>query len=216
MEILQGVDLDEVLLGACIMAGRQGHDIALAHHNDPGANGFTFGSDRYHRACELLKEALLAHGFRIYSKGAALHARRGDVEMRFATAKSPDLTAPSSFDMRTKSRLQAGMHNVALSVQVEGLEELLPTPAKIVYVVWSGDPGQGLTAVHIGHLVSFTDNDVQWEELKRIDSTDWTASIDLQQDDTTLVPYIHQQDPGLGLSVVAEEQEGKRADGTEK
>ncbi|WP_176338521.1 hypothetical protein [Kocuria salina] len=216
MEILHGVDLDEALLGSCITAGRQGHEIALAHHNDPGANGFTFGSDRYHRSCELLKKALLAHGFRICSKGAALHARRGDVELRFATAKSPDLTAPSSFDMTTPSRLEAGNQNIAVAAQIEGLEELLPAARKIAHVVWSGDPGQGLTAVHIGHLVSLDEKHVQWSELKRIDSTNWATVPGLQQDDTTVVPYAHQQDPGLGLSVVEEEQEVNRADGTEK
>ncbi|WP_270239785.1 hypothetical protein [Kocuria marina] len=216
MEILQGIDLDEALLDACIKAGRQGHEIALAHHNDPGANGFTFGSDRYHRACELLKEALQAHGFRLHPKGAALHARRGDVELRFATAKSSDLTAPSSFDMTTKSRLEAGNQNLAVASQIEGLEELLPAARKIAHVVWSGDPGQGLTAVHIGHLVSSDESHVQWDELKRIDSRIWATVADLQQDETRVVPYTHQQDPGLGLSVVEEEQEGRRADGTEK
>ena len=71
MNVLSGVNLTDSLLAAFVACGRDGHNIALAHQNDPGSNGFTFGTDRYHRSCELLKDHLEAAGFTLFARAAS-------------------------------------------------------------------------------------------------------------------------------------------------
>lgn len=215
MEILPGVDLPDDLLAAFVEAGGTGHEIALAHHTDPWSNGYTFGADRYHRSCEMAREAVEDHGFSIHPKGAAFYARRNGIELRFATAKSPDLWSPSSFDMTTRSRLQAGRKNHSLTPQVAELAELLPPETKVVHVVWSGDSGHGLTAVHVGHLVTLDENHVQWNGLARIDQTDWKSAVELEHLGATTLSYTQQKEPDLELSSITPDvQEGTQGHAT--
>jgi hypothetical protein len=211
MNVLSGVTLKDSLLAAFVSCGRDGHNIALAHQNDPGSNGFTFGTDRYHRSCELLKDPLEAHGFTLFSKGAGLRARKGDLELHFATAKTADVAAPSSFDNRTDSRVWAGQVNAGYGRKAMYTSEYFPTldglgeddlpSRRIIHTVWSGDQARGLIAVHVGRLITETPDTVVWGEVNRIDLDGVfvpAASGSIDKGGST---YSDQPEPDLGLTV---------------
>lgn len=217
MEILSNVDLEETLLEQLISSGRDGHDVARAHHNDPGSNGFTFGNDRYHRSCELAKIALETHGFAVRRVGAALHALRGSIELHFATARTSDVQAPSSFDMNTDARIAAGAKNFFVQPSLEGIDEALRYMTQIIHLVWSGNEVDGLIAVHLGRLVAFSDQRVVWNEIKRIDTTELDQSADKHLKSTASRDYADQDEPVLGLSVIPRvTPDGERTHGIEK
>ncbi|HIX00862.1 MAG TPA: hypothetical protein H9871_12060, partial [Candidatus Nesterenkonia stercoripullorum] len=44
-----------------VEAGRTGLETALVHHTAPWSNGYSFGSDRHHRSCEMAREAVQDH-----------------------------------------------------------------------------------------------------------------------------------------------------------
>src|SRR6266568_5176890 len=112
MEIGDGVELDDGLVQALIGCGREGHRIAQAHHNDPGSNGFTFGTDRYQRSTELAVEVLKNEGFSTSRRGAGLIARREGIELHFAVARGTNLADPASFDADSSpARRKAGATN---------------------------------------------------------------------------------------------------------
>src|SRR5580700_11382658 len=98
MEIGPDVELDDELVKALVGCGRQGHRIAQAQDNEPGSNGFTFGTDRYQRSTELAVEILKDEGFAVSRRGAGLIARRVGLELQFAVARGADLSDPASFD----------------------------------------------------------------------------------------------------------------------
>lgn len=201
MEIIPGADLEDSLLSAFVGAGRRGHEIAAAHHNDPGSNGFTFGVDRYHRSCELLKDDLEAHDFAVWNKGAGLRAARGELELHFATAKTANVEAPFSFDRMTDSRVDAARFNSA-QPPLDGLDHEDLPGRQILHVVWSGDPAEGLVAVHVGRLVEERAEFVSWEVVRRIDRAgEFTpADVIVVEGSTT---YVEQPIPELGLEAVA-------------
>jgi len=202
MEILSGVELEETLLEQLISSGKSGHDVARAHHNDPGSNGFTFGNDRYHRSCELAKIALENHGFAVRRVGAALHATRGSLELHFATARAADVQIPSSFDTNTDTRKEAGRRNVMIQPSLEGIDEAAQPMRQIIHLVWSGNELNGLIAVHVGRLVASSDQRVVWNEIRRIDGIDSDRNADNELISTVSSNYADQEEPVLRLSVI--------------
>lgn len=215
MRVLSGVTLKDSLLSAFVSCGRAGHSIALAHQNDPGSNGFTFGTDRYHRSCELLKDHLEADGFTLFSRGAGLRARKGDLELHFATAKTADVAVPSSFDNRTDSRVYAGRVNsgkygqavlsagsMLLHPTLDGLGEGDLPSRTIIHTVWSGDNAHGLVAVHIGRLVTETDDTVVWGEVNRIDRDGVFVAEESVPGGGDGASYSDQPEPDLGLEML--------------
>jgi len=169
MDFLSRIDIQQLAIHAFVEGGRIGHEIAVDHNSERGSNGYTFGNDRYHRSCEMTKELIEAHGFKSSMHGAGHRARRGDVELWFATAKGEDVTQRASFDFTTDARLDAGTSN--LQPYLDGLGEGVLPARQIVHVVWSGDPLSGLTAVHVGQLVRVSRKLVEWRELVRVDKT---------------------------------------------
>jgi hypothetical protein len=197
MEIGPGVELEGKLLGALIACGREGHRVAQAHHNDPGSNGFTFGTDRYQRATQLAVEVLNDEGFEVVRRGAGLVARHGDLELQFAVARGTDLTDPASFDADSSpARRKAGAWN-AHQLTFDGMPQ--SQAATIVHVVWSGTPEAGLTAVHAGRLVTGAGDRLDWAVLVRLDdpaSGSHAGTSHLPQ-----VPsYTEQPEPALHLA----------------
>ena len=167
MEIGSEVDLDDGLVKALVRCGREGHRVAQAHHNDPGSNGFTFGTDRYQRSTELAIELLRDQGFSVTRRGAGLIARREGLELQFAVARGTDLFDPASFDADSSpARRKAGAMNAA-QLAFDGMPQRDAGP--IVHVVWSGTPESGLTAVHAGRLVAGAGDRLDWSVLVRFD-----------------------------------------------
>jgi hypothetical protein len=167
MEIGPGVDLDDELVNALVRCGHEGHHVARAHHNDPGSNGFTFGTDRYQRSTELVIDVLRDKGFSVARRGAGLIARREGLELQFAVARGTDLSNPVSFDADSSpARRKAGATN-ATQLAFDGMPQRDAGP--IVHVVWSGTPEAGQTAVHAGRLVAGTGDRLDWSVLVRLD-----------------------------------------------
>ncbi len=167
MEIGPGVDLDDELVNALVRCGHEGHRVAQAHHNDPGSNGFTFGTERYQRSTELAVDVLRDKGFSVTRRGAGLIARREGLELQFAVARGTDLSDPASFDADSSpARRKAGATN-ATQLAFDGMPQ--PNAGPIVHIVWSGTPEAGQTAVHAGRLVAGTGDHLEWSVLGRLD-----------------------------------------------
>jgi hypothetical protein len=167
MEIGPEVELDEELAQALVRCGQEGHRVAQAHHNDPGSNGFTFGTDRYQRSTELAIEILRDKGFSATRRGAGLIARREGLDLQFAVARGTDLSDPASFDADSSpARRKAGATNAA-QLAFDGMPQRDAGP--IVHVVWSGTPEAGQTAVHAGRLVASAGDRLDWSVLVRLD-----------------------------------------------
>lgn len=167
MEIGPGVDLDDELVNALVRCGREGHRVSQAHHNDPGSNGFTFGTDRYQRSTELAVDVLRDKGFSVARRGAGLIARREGLELQFAVARGTDLSDPASFDADSSpARRKAGATNTT-QLSFDGMPQRDAGP--IVHVVWSGTPEAGQTAVHAGRLVAGAGDHLDWLALVRLD-----------------------------------------------
>lgn len=199
MQVLNGVELDRALLDAFIERGEQAHEIARAHHNDPGSNGFTFGTDRFQRACELVRGDLEDAGFRVYSKGAGLRAERDGLTLHFATARTADVDAPSSFDRHTDSRLEAATFNALSPLPGLGFDELPAVSA--VHVVWSGNSAAGLLAVHVGRLTLESGGVVSWAEVRRIDTLTGSDGETESASDSPAPSYLDQPEPSLELGL---------------
>jgi hypothetical protein len=207
MNLDDGVRLDDDLVQALVDCGRRGHAIAQAHHTDPGSNSFTFGTDRYHRATELARPVLEDHGFTVGRRGAGLIARRPGVELQFAVARGHDLSDAGAFDADSSpGRRRAGEAN-AVQLVLEGMPELPQQP--IVHVVWSGTPHEGLTATHLGKLVSAAER-LRWAYLHRVDGG--LDGVDRQEllDVEGLPGYADQPVPALEVSArVADRDEDR-------
>ena len=176
MEIGPGVDLDDELVNALVRCGREGHRVAQAHHNDPGSNGFTFGTDRYQRSTELAVVVLREQGFSVTRRGAGLIARREGLELQFAVARGTDLSDPASFDADSSpARRKAGATN-ATQLAFDGMPQREAGP--IVHVVWSGTPEAGQTAVHAGRLVAGVGDHLDWSALIRLDEPAHADQLD--------------------------------------
>lgn len=199
MDIGPGVTVEDQLIDRLIGCGRDAHDIARAHHNDPGSNGHTFGLDRYQRGTELAKVPLEAHGFDVRRRGAGLRARRGDLELQFAVARGDDLNDPADFDADSSPARRRAGHTNSAQLVFEGMPEL--EPAQVVHVVWSGTVADGLTSVHVGRLVS--DGAVEaltWAVLLRVDRGIGLAGATATGMATTPVnAYLDQPEPTLEL-----------------
>lgn len=208
MEIGDGVRIHDGLVQALVGCGREGHRIAQAHHNDPGSNGFTFGTDRYQRSTELAVEVLKNEGFSTSRRGAGLIARREGVELHFAVARGTDLTDPASFDADSSpARRKAGAAN-ATQLILDGMPEGEAEP--IVHVVWSGTPEAGQTAVHAGRLVTGAGDHLDWAALVRLDGPAPESQQEVAK--AVAVPtYTDQPEPTLILAAksgVAQSDEG--------
>lgn len=195
------VSLEDDLVQQLVACGRQGHEVARAHSNDPGSNGFTWGTDRYQRSTQLAMDRVLTRfGFGVGRRGAGLVARRGDVELQFAVAKGVDLTNPESFDAGSSlARRKAGRHNADQSI-LTGLEVPDVVAEPVLHVVWSGDADRGLTAVHIGRLVLSAEDVLDWAVLERVSYPATTSAADLARvvdtDLGTPAPtYVDQPEP---------------------
>lgn len=194
MDLGPGVELDDELVKALVGCGREGHRIAQAHHNDPGSNGFTFGTDRYQRSTELAVEILRGHGFGVTRRGAGLIARREDIELQFAVARGTDLSDPASFDADSSpARRKAGASN-ATQLSFDGMPEKEAGP--IVHVVWSGAPEAGQTAVHAGRLVTTAGDRLDWAVLVRLDEPSPNGKA-AAAGVVTVPSYISQPEPSL-------------------
>lgn len=202
MEIGPGVTVEDQLIDRLIGCGRDAHDIARAHDNDPGSNGHTFGLDRYQRGTELAKAPLEAHGFDVRRRGAGLRARRGDLELQFAVARGDDLNDPADFDADSSPARRRAGHTNSAQLVFEGMPEL--EPAKVVHVVWSGTVADGLTSVHMGRLVSdSSDSAVEaltWAVLLRVDrGTGLAGATATGTDPTPVNTFLDQPEPTLAL-----------------
>lgn len=194
MDIGPDVELDDQLVNALVACGREGHRIAQAHHNDPGSNGFTFGTDRYQRSTELAVEILKDEGFVVTRRGAGLIARQAGLELQFAVARGADLSDPASFDADSSpARRKAGAVNVT-QLSFDGMPDRGAGP--IVHVVWSGTPEAGQTAVHAGRLVTGAGDRLNWAVLVRLDES--AAGGQQEAAEVEGVPtYTDQPEPAL-------------------
>jgi len=166
MELAVGYSIEESLVEALIDAGRVAHAVAADHDASPGSNGFTFGADRYHRACELALEPLHDHGFTTHRVGAGLTASRNGTSLSFATARGHDLEDRAVFDPdNSKLRKQAIQINTT-AVQ-DSLDLGLPVP-RMFHVVWCGNRSHGLTEVITGCLVGGRHTHMTWTDLHTV------------------------------------------------
>ena len=206
MEIGPGVDLDDEMVNALVRCGREGHRVAQAHHNDPGSNGFTFGTDRYQRSTELAVVVLREQGFSVTRRGAGLIARREGLELQFAVARGTDLSDPASFDADSSpARRKAGAMN-ATQLAFDGMTQREAGP--IVHVVWSGTPEAGQTAVHAGRLVAGVGDHLDWSALIRLDEPAHADQLDRAGAGAS-PSYADQPEPAL---LVAARSQLERAD----
>jgi hypothetical protein len=201
MEIGSKVDLNMGLVQALVECGREGHRVAQAHHNDPGSNGFTFGTDRYQRSTELAAEILKDHGFGVTRRGAGLVARLEDLELQFAVARGADLSDPASFDAESSpARRKAGASN-AYQLTFDGMPE--PQVGPIVHIVWSGTPEGGQTAVHAGRLVTTAGDRLEWAVLVRLDGQS-VQSMEPRVEVPAMASYSEQPEPTLVVAARSE------------
>lgn len=192
------MSLEDDLLTRLVDCGKVAHDIGRAHHNDPGSNGHTFGLDRYQRATELARNPLEDHGFQVTRRGAGLIARRGDLVVQFAVARGDDLTDPADFDADSSpARRRAGHTNAGQQLTLDGM----PAQETVVHVVWSGNPTDGQTAVHVGRLLmsSRTVERLTWETLIRVDQPTPPAGGREEPTRGALPSYLEQPEPTLEL-----------------
>lgn len=198
MSLLAKLDLHP-LVDHLVEGGRAGHEIAVDHTVERGSNGFTFGSDRYHRSCEITKDSIHPLGFIPFMAGGGHRARLNGVELWFATAKGVDVSQRDSFDFSTDARLEAGTMNV--QPYLDGLQEEDLPSRQIVHVVWSGDSINGLTAVHVGKLARISSKLVDWRELERIDLlVERSARASVRGSSRVATPYDAQPLPVLDLA----------------
>lgn len=196
MQIGRDVELGDELVAALVRCGREGHRLAQAHHNDPGSNGFTFGTDRYQRSTELAADVLRSAGFSVTRRGAGLLARRAEVELQFAVARGIDLCDPSSFDADSSPARRRAAASNANQLAFDGMPE--PPAAAVVHIVWSGTVELGQTAVHAGRLVTGAGDRLDWAVLVRLDGP---APVERRTPgDVPRVPsYTEQPEPALTL-----------------
>lgn len=155
------------LLRDLVECGRQAHLISQAHNNDPGSNGFTFGTDRYQRATQLAMDPLSADGFHVTRRGAGLIASRDGIELHFAVARGNDLRDPADFEAGSSPARRRAAEQNGQTV-LDGMPE--PPAAPVLHLVWSGNPENGQTAVHIGRLVVGAGDRLDWAVLLRVDT----------------------------------------------
>ncbi|MCO4252189.1 hypothetical protein [Pseudarthrobacter raffinosi] len=206
MIMRDGLEIEDSLIKELVRCGDEAHEIAKAHHLDPGSNGFTFGGDRYHRATELVTPALQDHDFRVSRKGAGLRAKRDDLELHFGTARGADLTNRAHFDIDSSpARHRAGQANVFVQSAFDGMTG--DSSTQIIHVIWSGDVDAGLTAVYVGKLVSSSGQHLQWEDLRRVDSTGAELSLNNLVSEAIPMPtYEEQPEPIFELGLVTDEK----------
>jgi hypothetical protein len=197
MEIGPDVVLDDSLIVALVACGRQAHEIAQAHQNDPGSNGFTFGTDRYQRGTELAVSPLVDHGYDVRRRGAGLRARRDDVEVHFAVARGNDLTDPANFDADSSPARRRAAHQNSGQMPLDGMPG--PAAEHIVHVVWSGTPAAGLTGVHVGRLILGAGDRLDWAVLVPVGDAASTAVVTGAASDV-VTTYAEQPVPVLELS----------------
>lgn len=198
MNVGPGLHLEDDLTSALVDTGHQAHVISLAHHLDPGSNGFTFGIDRYHRATELSIPVLNKYGFLTHRRGAGLVATRPGLELQFAVARGIDLSDPTNFDADSSlARRNAGKANAA-QLSFDDMPGFEASP--VVHIVWSGTPELGQTAVHAGRLVLASTERLDWAFLVRLDTpgSEVVRPPTAEDDD---VGYVNQPEPALGLAL---------------
>ncbi|WP_372698717.1 hypothetical protein [Arthrobacter sp. JSM 101049] len=206
MKMSDGVEIEDSLIKELIRFGEKAHEIAKAHHLDPGSNNFTFGSDRYHRATELIIPALQEHNFRVTRKGGGLRATQEGLELHFGTARGADLRNRSNFDIDSSpARHRAGLANAFSQTAFDGLSEF--NSNSVLHVIWSGDVDAGLTAVYVGKLMTTSNQHLDWEDLIRVDNAGTELTLDRMPADAIPMPtYESQPEPTFELGLVAEEK----------
>ncbi len=197
MHLVRNVDIDDRLIAELVECGRQGHNIALDHSDDPGSNGFTFGVDRYQRSTELSLDVLVGAGFEVRRVGAGLMASRPEFELHFAVARGSDLRDPAAFDAASSpARLRAAAANSAQAT-IPGLP--LPDIRPVVHFVWSGDPANGLTAAHLGCLVEASGGRLDWDPLVQVRDEHTRHGSDGGASERPKVTFVDQPMPELKL-----------------
>lgn len=205
MTLCERLGISDAVQFAIVEGARAGHKVALAHDSDPGANPYTFGNDRYHRSCELIKQRLEPHGLTPRMEGAGHRARSENYELWFSTARSVDVTDRGSFDFTSETKIEAGTANLA--AYLPGMDYDSVPGREIIHVVLSGDDEQGLTAVHLGRLVAVGPRYVAWaEDLQRIDNIVKQQATPSMKKGTgtpaTATSYLDQPEPLLPLEAV--------------
>jgi len=210
MILNDGLEIEDSLITDLIKCGEQAHEISQAHHLDPGSNGFTFGSDRYHRATELSTPFLEDSGFRVTRKGAGLRAAREGLELHFATARGSDLTNKANFDIgASNARHRAAQVNLYVQNSFEGIDfgGFGGRARSIIHVIWSGDIDAGLTAVYVGKMIEKSGQHLEWEELVRVDGSGIQVTLDKLDDTEIPMPtYEHQPEPVFHLGLISDEK----------
>jgi hypothetical protein len=206
MIMRDGLEIEDSLIADLIRCGEDAHEIAKAHHLDPGSNGFTFGSDRYHRATELVTPSLEDHDFRVSRKGGGLRAMRDGMELHFGTARGVDLTNRSNFDIESSpARHRAGLANMFIQGTLEGI--VAGESTRVIHVIWSGDVEAGLTAVYVGKLVTSSGQHLEWEDLIRVDSTGVEVSLNNLASEAVPMPTFEEQpEPVFHLGLLQQEK----------
>ena len=195
------LEISDVVQRAIVDGAREGHEVALAHDSDPGANPYTFGNDRYHRSCELIKQRLESFGLTPRMEGAGHRARAENYELWFSTARSIDVTDRSSFDFTSETKIEAGTANMA--TYLPGMDHDSVPGREIVHVVLSGNNERGLTAVHLGRLISVGSRYVTWaDDLQRIDNIITQDAVATTEVTTTATSYLDQPEPLIPLEAV--------------
>jgi hypothetical protein len=177
-------------------SGKEGHRIAQAHHNDPWSSSFTFGTDRYQRAITSALGYLPDFGFTCTRKGAGLQARRGELELNFATARGDDPTKIDDFDTHTST---ARRRAAAINADVLKCDGMPGADAQTVaHVVWGGTLEDGLVSMHVGRLVDRGGNSIDWEDLQQV--YPGGAAPERGRQPVPAAPgYDEQPEPGLVL-----------------
>lgn len=201
MTLSERLEISDAVQRAIVDGAREGHGVALAHDSDPGANPYTFGNDRYHRSCELIKQRLESFGLTPRMEGAGHRARAKNYELWFSTARSIDVTDRSSFDFTSETKIEAGTANMA--AYLPGMDHDSVPGREIVHVVLSGNNEQGLTAVHLGRLISVGSRYVTWaDDLQRIDNIGTHDAVAVTKVTTTATSYLDQPEPLIPLEAV--------------
>lgn len=197
-----GVELGEDLVVLLVRAGRLAHRVAGEHDLEAYSNAFTYGTDRYQRATQMLIGPLEQLGFVVWRRGAGLIARGERVELQFAVAKGNDLTDPACFDAGSSpARRRAAQRNSG-QLQLPGMvTHVVVLP--VVHVVWSGDRRHGLTAVHAGELLGgMMGERLRWRGLVRLDQpAAGTVPSGLSAEPAAVRAYSELPDPDVQLSV---------------
>ena len=96
---------------------------------------------------------------------------------------------------------------------LDGLGEFDLPSRKIVHTVWSGDNARGLVAVHVGRLITETEDTVVWGEVSRIDHDGVFVAPMPGSGRSGPFAYSDQPEPQLGLQMRERDESGEGGPG---